>query len=283
MKELLLQDDLNDPEQIKQGMQQLVSGQTQLYKDVIKAINTQEHDDIMALKSSISGLVNSALKLGKDSGEGSVDKEAQVQLENNNVELQKTNEDIKTKLEKSRQEMETLESEYNNMMGNVNKKPKVEEEKQTALGVDSSEKDGDNSDEQQENDNSKEELIDMTAAMEGQTELEAGRETKQEVDDSSVEEGEELIDMTAAMDAQAEFEADRETKEEAIDSNSEEGEELIDMTAAMDEQAEFEAGRETKHEVDDSSTDEDEELIDMTAAMDEQAAFEAARDKTNSK
>lgn len=119
MTELLLQPELLDPEAIKQGMQELVSGQMDLYKGMIKAIRTQSEDDVVALEKSVSGLVDSAIQLGRESGEGSVDKEAQTRLEENNEELQKANGELKEKLVKTTEEMDELTDEYKSMMGNV--------------------------------------------------------------------------------------------------------------------------------------------------------------------
>ncbi len=119
MTELLLQPELQDPELIKQSMLELVNGQTQLYKGMIKAIRTQKEEDVVALGDSVNELVDNALRLGRDSGEGCVDKEAQTRLEEDKAGLQESNDDLKDKLDKSVQEMEVLMGEYKRMIGNV--------------------------------------------------------------------------------------------------------------------------------------------------------------------
>ncbi len=130
MTELLLQPDLIDPEAIKQGMQNLVNGQTQLYKDIIKAIRTQNLEDVSQLGESVSHLIGSAVSLGRESGEGSVDKEAQARLETENQDLQKVKGQLENKLEKTAQEMESLMKEYKGMMDNVSTNDQSEENNQ---------------------------------------------------------------------------------------------------------------------------------------------------------
>ena len=120
MAELLLQPGLTDPEAIKQGMQELVSGQTELYKDMIKAIRTQNLEDVSKLGDSVSSLVGRAINLGRESGEGMVDKEAQARLETENENLHKTNDQLENKLQRTAEEMASLMSEYKSMMANVN-------------------------------------------------------------------------------------------------------------------------------------------------------------------
>ncbi len=119
MAEIILQPGLTDPEAIKKGLQGLVEGQNQLFKDMIKAIRTQSLDDITPLGDSVSGLINSAMVLGRESGEGLVDTEAQERLEKENESLSEEKENLETKLKSTSEEMDVLMSEYTNMMTNA--------------------------------------------------------------------------------------------------------------------------------------------------------------------
>ena len=156
--ELLLQPDMLDPDVIKQGMQNLVNGQTQLYKDMIKAIRTQKIEDVKSLGQSVSDLLNSAIKIGRETGEQVATKEAEEtkqKLETEKQELTDSNQELKTKLSDSKEENEVLTEEYQRMMNNAKSGSEEKSKQQKKTDTDSEEK---------TQEDEEEEVIDITAS-----------------------------------------------------------------------------------------------------------------------
>lgn len=234
MAEILLQPGLTDPEVIKQGMQNLVNGQTQLYKDMIKAIRTRHVDDVSILSNSVSDLIGSAINIGRESGISTANKEAEetkAKLESEKQGLEEEKQDLENKLQDSSSEMDMLMNEYSSMMNNV------EKAKAEASGAEQSEQTSDQSENTDEPE-AAEEIIDITA-----------EETEEELIDiaSEVEEAPAEAEQAAEAAAVDEVIASEEQTEEASDETAQ-GEQIeVDIADEMiDELLDTEAGEANK-------------------------------------